>query len=366
MPAIKTTPFYQAHQDAGAKLVDFAGWELPIHYGSQIVEHEAVRTDAGMFDVSHMLVTDVSGEQAKAFFRKLLANDVAKLAFVGKALYSAMLNDQGGVIDDLIVYRGNEAETQYRIISNGATREKDSAQFQKIGAEFSIKLTPRYDLAMLAVQGPQAVAKLLTVKPEWADTVNNLKPFQSADLGNDWFVARTGYTGEDGVEVILPGSAAEPFFKALQQAGVKPCGLGARDTLRMEAGMNLYGNDMDDDTSPLEAGMAWTVDLKDEARDFVGKAPLVALKEKGVSVKQVGLLLAKGGVLREHMEVITPQGKGVTTSGVFSPSLKQSIAIARVPKTFEGNTAKVVIRGKEVDVRVLKLPFVRNGQKQFD
>ena len=366
MSDIKTTPFHQAHKDAGAKLVDFAGWELPIHYGSQIAEHEAVRTDAGMFDVSHMLVTDVTGEKAKDFFRKLLANDVAKLGFVGKALYSAMLNDQGGVIDDLIVYRGNEAETQYRIVSNGATREKDSAQFQKIGAEFGIKLTPRYDLAMLAVQGPKAVAKLLTVKPEWADIVNGLKPFQGADLGNDWFVARTGYTGEDGVEVILPGSEAEAFFKALQQVGVKPCGLGARDTLRMEAGMNLYGNDMDDNTSPLEAGMAWTVDLKDEARDFVGKAPLVALKEKGVSVKQVGLLLAKGGILREHMEVITPQGKGETTSGVFSPSLKQSIAIARVPKNFEGDAAKVLIRGKEVDVRVLKLPFVRNGQKQFD
>ncbi|MFC2611917.1 MAG: glycine cleavage system aminomethyltransferase GcvT [Eikenella corrodens] len=366
MSAIKTTPFHQAHKDAGAKLVDFASWELPIHYGSQIAEHEAVRTDAGMFDVSHMLVTDVAGEKAKEFFRKLLANDVAKLGFVGKALYSAMLNDQGGVIDDLIVYRGNEAETQYRIVSNGATREKDSAQFQKIGAEFGIKLTPRYDLAMLAVQGPKAIAKLLTVKPEWADTVNGLKPFQGADLGNDWFVARTGYTGEDGVEVILPGGEAEAFFKALQQAGVKPCGLGARDTLRMEAGMNLYGNDMDDDVSPLEAGMAWTVDLKDEARDFVGKAALVALKEKGVSVKQVGLLLAKGGVLREHMEVITPQGKGITTSGVFSPSLKQSIAIARVPKNFEGDAAKVLIRGKEVDVRVLKLPFVRNGQKQFD
>ena len=206
----------------------------------------------------------------------------------------------------------------------------------------------------------------MTVKPEWADVVNNLKPFQGADLGKDWFVARTGYTGEDGVEVILPGSEAVAFFKALEAAGVKPCGLGARDTLRMEAGMNLYGNDMDDDVSPLEAGMGWTVDLKDEARDFVGKAPLVALKEQGVAVKQVGLLLAKGGVLRDHMEVVTDAGRGITTSGVFSPSLKQSIAIARVPKAFEGDAAKVLIRGKEVDVRVLKLPFVRNGQKQFD
>ena len=215
------------------------------------------------------------------------------------------------------------------------------------------------------MQGPKAIEKLLSVKPEWADTVNKLKPFQGADLGDNWFVARTGYTGEDGVEVILPATEACAFFQALQAAGVQPCGLGARDTLRMEAGMNLYGNDMNDETSPLQAGMGWTVDLKDEARDFVGKAALVALKEQGVDVKQVGLLLEKGGILRDGMEVITEAGKGITTSGVFSPSLKQSIAIARVPKTFEGDTAKVLLRGKEVDVRVLKLPFVRNGQKQF-
>ena len=366
MSTPQTTPFHQAHQEANGKLVDFAGWELPIHYGSQIQEHEAVRTDAGMFDVSHMLVTDVSGDQAKAFFQKLLANDVSKLGFVGKALYSAMLNDNGGVIDDVIVYRMNDAETQYRIVSNGATREKDLAQFAKIGAEFGISLTPRYELAMLAVQGPKAVEKLLAVKPEWAETVNQLAVFQGADLGNDWFVARTGYTGEDGVEVVLPGSEAHTLFTPLREDGVQPCGLGARDTLRMEAGMNLYGNDMDDDTSPLEAGMGWTVDLKNEARDFVGKTALVALKEKGVAVKQVGLLLAKGGVLRDHMEVITPEGNGITTSGVFSPSLKQSIAIARVPKTFEGDSAKVLMRGKEVDVRVLKLPFVRNGKQQFE
>ena len=362
----QTTPFYQAHQNAGGKLVDFAGWMLPVNYGSQIAEHEAVRTDAGMFDVSHMLVSDITGAQAKAWLQKLLANDVAKLSFVGKALYSAMLNDNGGVMDDLIVYRANEDETAYRIVSNAATRAKDLAQFAEVGKAFGIEITPRYDLAMLAVQGPKAIEKLLSVKPEWADTVNKLKPFQGADLGDNWFVARTGYTGEDGVEVILPATEACAFFQALQAAGVQPCGLGARDTLRMEAGMNLYGNDMNDETSPLQAGMGWTVDLKDEARDFVGKAALVALKEQGVDVKQVGLLLEKGGILRDGMEVITETGNGITTSGVFSPSLKQSIAIARVPKTFEGDTAKVLLRGKEVDVRVLKLPFVRNGQKQFD
>ncbi len=367
MTAPQRTPLYDAHLAFGGKLIDFGGWELPVNYGSQIVEHEAVRTDAGMFDVSHMLVTDVTGDQAKALFQKLLANDVAKLGFVGKALYSAMLNDNGGVIDDLIVYLMNEDETAYRIVSNGATREKDSAQFAKIGEAFGVTITPRYELAMIAIQGPKAIEKLLTVKSEWAETVNGLKPFVGADMGDEWFVARTGYTGEDGVEVILPADQAEAFFKALADVGVQPCGLGARDTLRMEAGMNLYGNDMDDETSPLEAGMAWTVDLKDGEREFVGKSALTALKNNGVTVKQVGLLqTGKGGVLRDGMTVVTDKGDGITTSGVFSPTLKQSIAIARVPVDFTGDTAKVIMRGKEVDVRVLKLPFVRNGQKQFD
>lgn len=360
------TPLFDAHTAHNGKIVDFGGWELPVNYGSQIDEHNAVRTDAGMFDVSHMLVTDVTVDNAKAFLQKLLANDVAKLSFVGKALYSGMLNDKGGVIDDLIVYRMNESETAYRIVSNGATREKDSAHFAKIGEEFGVTLTPRYELAMLAVQGPKAVEKMLAVKPEWADKVNALKPFVGVDLGNDWFVARTGYTGEDGVEVVMPADEAVGFFDELVKAGVTPCGLGARDTLRMEAGMNLYGNDMDDDTSPLEAGMGWTVDLKDESRDFVGKSALVALKNDGIKVRQVGLLLAKGGVLRAGMEVVTDNGNGITTSGVFSPSLNQSIAIARVPADFKGETAKVIMRGKELPVRVLKLPFVRNGKKQFD
>lgn len=364
MTTPKITPFNQAHKNAGGKLVDFAGWELPVNYGSQIQEHEAVRTDAGMFDVSHMLVSDIQGEHAKAWLQKLLANDVAKLSFVGKALYSAMLNENGGVMDDLIVYRSNEAETQYRIVSNAATREKDLAQFAKVGEAFGVSITPRYDLAILAVQGPKAVEKLLSVKPEWAETVRALKVFQGADLGDNWFVARTGYTGEEGVEVILPATEANEFFQQLHAAGVQPCGLGARDTLRMEAGMNLYGHDMDEQTSPLHAGMAWTVDLKDENRDFVGKSALLALKEAGLAVKQVGLLLETRGVLREGMEVVTPHGKGVITSGTFSPSLKQSIAIARVPSATEGS-AQVDIRGTLTEARVLKLPFVRNGQKQF-
>ena len=260
----------------------------------------------------------------------------------------------------------NEDESAYRIISNGATREKDSAHFAKVGGAFGVTLTPRHDVAMLAIQGPNAIAKLLAVKLEWTDKVNALKPFVGVDLGDDWFVAYTGYTGEDGVEVVMPADEAVLFFDELVKAGVAPCGLGARDTLRMEAGMNLYGNDMTDDVSPLEAGMAWTVDLKNENRDFIGKSALIALKNDGIKMRQVGLLLAKGGVLRAAMEVITEDGSGITTSGVFSPTLNQSIAIARVPASFTGEHAKVIMRGKEMDVRVLKLPFVRHGKKQFD
>ena len=381
MTTLQRTPLYQSHVDNNGKIVDFSGWELPIHYGSQIDEHEAVRTDAGMFDVSHMVITDVEGAQAKAWLQKLLANDVAKLKTVGKALYSGMLNAEGGIIDDLIVYLMNEEETQYRIISNAATRDKDLANFNKVAEGFEVTLTERPELAILAIQGPNAMAKLKQAKPSWSDILDSLKPFVGADLADteaaNWFVARTGYTGEDGVEVILPGENATEFYQLMLDHGVKPAGLGARDTLRMEAGMNLYGHDMDETTSPYECNMGWTLALKDD-RDFVGREALVAkrkeAKENGTAMKQVGLLLETRGVLREGMTVTINQGTdkettGTITSGTFSPSLKQSIAIARIPESVtEEDTVQVDLRGKGkfVDVRVLKLPFVRNGEKQFD
>lgn len=377
----KRTPFYQSHLDSEGKLVDFSGWELPIHYGSQIEEHEAVRTDAGMFDVSHMVVTDIKGADTKAWLQKLLANDVNKLTTAGKALYSGMLNEQGGVIDDLIVYLMNAEETEYRIVSNAATRDKDLAQFNKVAEGFDITITERPELAMLAVQGPNAIAKLAQAKPNWADTLAALKPFVGADLtdieGTDWFVARTGYTGEDGVEVIMHADDAPAFFEQLKANDIKPAGLGARDTLRMEAGMNLYGHDMDETISPYECNMGWTLALKDD-RAFVGREALVSKrkqsKEDNTAMKQVGLLLTTRGVLREGMTVTINQGTdneqtGIITSGTFSPSLKNSIAIARVPASLsEDDHVQVDLRGKGkfVDVRVLKLPFVRNGKQQFD
>lgn len=372
---LQRTPFYQSHLDNNGKIVDFSGWELPIHYGSQIQEHEAVRTDAGMFDVSHMVVTDVEGKDAKAWLQKLLANDIAKAKFVGKAIYSAMLNDDGGVIDDLIAYRMNEAETQYRIVSNAATRDKDLVQFDKVAKDFDFDITinERPELAMLAIQGPNALQKLATAKPDWAHTLNDLKPFVGKDLidieGKDWFVAKTGYTGEDGVEVILPAHAAAAFFTLLKAHGIVPTGLGARDTLRLEAGMNLYGHEMDETISPYECGMSWTLALKDN-RDFIGRQSIEAKQAKaladGTDVTQVGLVLEGRGVLREGMTVTLSNGKtGTITSGTFSPSLKHSIAIARIPNT-KDLTATVDIRGTATPVRIISLPFVRNGKKQFN
>lgn len=379
--APQRTPLYQSHVDSDGKLVDFSGWELPIHYGSQIEEHEAVRTDAGMFDVSHMVVVDVKGSDSKAWLQKLLANDVDKLKTAGKALYSPMLNEEGGIIDDLIVYLMNADETEYRIVSNAATRDKDIAQFNKVAEGFDVTITERPELAMLAIQGPNAVAKLAQVKPAWATILDELKPFVGADLtdieGTDWFVARTGYTGEDGVEVIMHADDASAFFEQLKTHGIKPAGLGARDTLRMEAGMNLYGHDMDETISPYECNMGWTLALKDE-RNFVGRDALVSKrtqsKDNNTAMKQVGLLLTTRGVLREGMEVTINQGtnneqKGIITSGTFSPSLKNSIAIARVPASLsDDDTVQIDLRGKGkfVDARVLKLPFVRNGKQQFD
>lgn len=377
---LKRTPFYQSHLDNHGKIVDFSGWELPIHYGSQLEEHEAVRNDAGMFDVSHMVVSDVTGKDAKAWLQKLLANDVAKLKFIGKALYSGMLNEQGGVIDDLIVYRMNADETQYRIISNAATRDKDLAHFNNIAQSYDVHITERPELAILAVQGPNAIAKLKQAKPHWTQTLDSLKPFVGADLaeteGADWFVARTGYTGEDGVEVVLHGDNATQFFADLLKVGIKPAGLGARDTLRMEAGMNLYGHDMDENISPYECNMGWTVASKDE-RDFIGRDALLTRqttnKTNGTALKQVGLLLESRGVLREGMQVLVNQNSdhkptGIITSGTFSPTLKQSIAIARVPDDVaEGDVLWVDLRGKGnfSEVSVIELPFVRHGKKQF-
>lgn len=340
-------------------MVDFAGWDMPVNYGSQIEEHHAVRRDAGMFDVSHMLALDLAGPDATSFLRKLLANDVVKLKEPGKALYSCMLNEQGGVIDDLIVYRFSDAD--YRIVVNAGTAEKDVTWMrQRIATTAAnVTLQARRDLAMIAVQGPRALARAATALPELATARGIPSPFSCARAA-DLLVARTGYTGEDGLEIAVPASRAEAMWNALLAAGVRPCGLGARDTLRLEAGMNLYGQDMDDAVSPLDAGLSWTVDFKDEERDFVGRK---ALLSKPAQQRLLGLTLEDKGVLRSHMKVFAPSGEGETTSGSFSPTLEKSIALVRLPLAVQpGEAAEVEVRGKRLKARTVKLPFVRNGQ----
>ncbi|MBN9421660.1 MAG: glycine cleavage system protein T [Candidatus Accumulibacter sp. 66-26] len=355
------TVLNETHRRFGAKMVDFGGWDMPLHYGSQIEEHHAVRRDCGMFDVSHMCAVDLSGPDAKTFLLRLLANNVDKLQAPGKALYSAMLNEAGGVVDDLIVYYLSPGE--YRVVINAGTAAKDLEWMAARLADWKmdVGLRPRRDLAMIAVQGPQACARVWQVLPETRGASEALKPFFAAVVG-DCFIARTGYTGESGFEIALPAEHADALWQALADAGVAPCGLGARDTLRLEAGMNLYGQDMDESVSPLDAGLAWTVDLA-AARDFVGKA---ALLEHGQRKQFLGLLLEDRGVLRAHQKVVTAQGEGEITSGSFSPTLQRSIALARLPLGVAvGDSVSVEIRDKRLAARVVKPVFVRNGASQL-
>jgi len=348
-------------------MVDFGGWDMPVNYGSQIDEHRAVRTAAGMFDVSHMRVVDLEGTGARDFLRYTLANNVDRLQVPGKALYSCLLKPDGTVIDDLIVYFFRE--DFFRLVVNAGTADKDIAWFRaQIAARApALKLTPRADLAIIAVQGPRAREALPQALPTARAPVASLKPFNAAIVAGDAgevMVARTGYTGEDGFEVVCPAGDAEGLWARLRSAGVAPCGLGARDTLRLEAGMNLYGQDMDETLSPLEAGLAWTVDLA-SPRDFIGKAALVAHPP---ARQLLGLvLLDKGGVLRAHQTVRSERGEGEITSGTFSPTLNRSIAFARLPAGIApGDTVKVVVRDRQLAARVVKLPFARNGKVLVD
>jgi aminomethyltransferase len=381
--ALKQTPLNAAHRAMNANMVDFGGWDMPVNYGSQIGEHHQVRNDSGMFDVSHMRVVDMRGDGIRAFLRYLLANNVDKLILPGKALYSCMLLENGGVIDDLIVYFMEE--TWFRIVVNAGTADKDIAWMKKQAGVHApqIEIQDHPEFAMIAVQGPNAREKVWQVFPDFKSDTENLQPFQAVqisyptvagdpytglflssklarNLGIDsLFIARTGYTGEDGFEVVIPAEKATDLWNALHQVGVAPIGLGARDTLRLEAGMNLYGQDMDETVNPLDSGLAWTVDLKSE-RNFIGKAALLAHTQ---THKLVGMVLLDRGVLRGHQQVHTATGVGEITSGSFSPTLNKSIALARLPKEVQvGDSVQVEIRGKMLAAKVVKYPFARNGK----
>ncbi|HAF87030.1 MAG TPA: glycine cleavage system aminomethyltransferase GcvT [Legionellales bacterium] len=355
------TALYAKHQAANAQFVDFYGWEMPLHYGSQLQEQHAVREQVGMFDVSHMTIVDIQGTQSEPFLRKLLTNDVALLPDDGRALYTCMCNDQGKILDDLIVYK--RAFNHYRLILNSATRAKDLAWLKRISAEFSVNLIEQHDLALLAIQGPKAAETLDTLlPPTQAQAIATLKAFECTDV-DDMFFARTGYTGEDGFEIALPKAQVTILWQTLQNAGVMPCGLGARDGLRLEAGLMLYGQDMDETNHPFESALGWVVKLTPDDRDFIGKTALQAFKEPACSAKKlVGLILEGKGMLRHGQTVLTADNQtGIITSGGYSPTLKQSIALARVPFTTQ-DKVQVLIRNKPMPARVTKPRFVKNGQ----
>ncbi|MBN8728221.1 MAG: glycine cleavage system aminomethyltransferase GcvT [Xanthomonadales bacterium] len=358
----RKTVLNETHRALGAKMVDFGGWDMPLNYGSQIEEHHAVRRHAGMFDVSHMTVVDLHGGRCREFLRHLLANDIDKLKTTGKALYSCMLNEGGGVIDDLIVYY--LGEDFFRAVVNAATRDKDLAWIERHAQPFGVEVRERRDYAMIAVQGPEAREAVLgLLDADAAAVVRKLGKFSAAEVaapdGAPLFVARTGYTGEDGFEIVLPTGAAAGLWERLREAGVAPAGLGARDTLRLEAGMNLYGQDMDETVTPWEANLGWTVALEGD-RDFIGRAALERRKAEAHSVL-VGIVMDDKGVLRHGQRVLTPAGEGEILSGIFAPTLGKAIGFARVPQG-AGEALHVDIRGREVPVRVVKYPFVREGR----
>jgi aminomethyltransferase len=353
------TPLYDAHLNAGARMVDFGGWDMPLHYGSQIEEHHAVRTAAAVFDVSHMTIVDVAGPDAERYLGYLLANDIRRLRTVGDALYSAMLNESGGVVDDLIAYR---RKINYRLVVNSATRDKVAEWMQRHAHQFSVTLVQRADLAILAVQGPKAVQGYIGVTKQQA--VAGLRNYAATEL-DGWMISRTGYTGEDGVEIMLPAADVDLLWTRLLDARIPPAGLGARDTLRLEAGLNLYGQDMDDTVTPLESRLGWTVAWEPADREFVGRRALEKRRAKGADRKLTGLVLDARGVMRHDQVVHTDAGPGKVTSGIFSPTLGFSVALARVPRDAKG-ACEVEIRGKRQPARIVKPPFVRNGEKVFE
>ncbi len=358
----KRTPLYECHLQANAKIVDFAGWDMPLHYGSQIQEHHVVRKSAGVFDVSHMTIVDLHGADVAVYLRKLLANNIDKLT-PGKALYTCMLNEYGGIIDDLIMYKLQD--DAYRLVVNSATHDKDLAWLALQAQGYNLILKERTEFAMLAIQGPAILQKISAIFPiEQAAAIQALKPFHFLSLG-DWFIARTGYTGEDGFEIILPANSAPAFWQTLVAAEILPCGLGARDTLRLEAGLNLYGADMDETVTPLESNLEWTVAWEPKERHFIGRGALEKQRLAGVRQCLVGLVLETQGVLRNHQKVLVDGvGAGEITSGSFSPTLNKGIALARVPVGV-GAECMIEMRGKLVAAQVIKPPFVRQGKKTF-
>ncbi|HZA50927.1 MAG TPA: glycine cleavage system aminomethyltransferase GcvT, partial [Myxococcaceae bacterium] len=348
----------QAHRQLGAKLVDFAGWEMPVQYSSVIAEHEAVRRAAGLFDVSHMGEIEFRGPGALEEANALLSNDLARIAD-GQAIYAGLLNDRGGFVDDVVAYRFSPE--RIFICVNAANREKDF-EWMRSRARRIQPLNRSDEFAQLALQGPKAEAILQRLTAAELAKIRTYH-FTTGDVaGAPCIIARTGYTGEDGFELYCDPPAAEKVWFALLEAGapdgIKPAGLGARDSLRLEMKYALYGNDIDDDHTPLEAGLGWIVKM--DKAEFVGKPALEAQKRDGVKRKLVGFELTEAGIPR-HGYPITQDGQpvGDVTSGTMGPSVKKAIGMGYVPTALspEGSTFHVEIRGRPVGAKVVKTPF---------
>ncbi|MGB1531072.1 MAG: glycine cleavage system aminomethyltransferase GcvT [Gammaproteobacteria bacterium] len=349
------TPLNNAHIELGAKMVNFSHWEMPISYTSLIEEHHAVRNTAGVFDVSHMSIFDFNGGDQVAFFEKIFANDIKKISNEDKAIYGALLNEEGGILDDLIIYHANE---KFRLVSNCSTREQNRQWYEKHAVEFGVEVVERSDMGILAIQGPDALSKILSIdgiNPQ----VNNLQSF-GCMFDGDKLYARTGYTGEDGLEIIVPSVDINQFWDQALRLGCTPIGLGARDTLRLEAGLNLYGNDMTIENHPYESNLGWTIDMTDENRQFIGKQALLSI-DQSKSQKIVGIILRDKGVLRSGYEVIHDEGKGVVLSGSYSPTLQSSIGLARVDQGYKKD-GKVMIRNKMLNIDFVSPRFIERGK----
>jgi len=361
--ALRRSPLYEAHRAAGGRMVPFAGWEMPVQYAGLVEEHLAVRTRVGLFDVSHMGEILIESPHALAAVQRLITNDARPLA-VGQGLYTPMCNPDGGVIDDLIVFR--TADHEYLLIVNAGTRAKDLAWIQEHAAPAKVRDLSD-EVALLALQGPRAEDVLEAAS---GARLGALLPFHRLEgiavQGISVAVARTGYTGEDGFEIAPAWDSAPRVWEALVEAGrphgLAPVGLGARDTLRLEAGLMLYGQDIDETTSPLEAPLAWTV--KFDKEEFIGRPELERQRKDGVARRLVGFE-ADGRAIPRHGCEIRAAGEraGTVTSGTFSPSLRRPIGMGYVPRaaSARGSGLEIEVRGSPVPARVVRLPFYRRA-----
>ncbi|ATW02081.1 glycine cleavage system protein T [Candidatus Legionella polyplacis] len=351
------TILYNSHIEIGAKLVRFHNWIMPLHYGSIVQECLYVRERCGMFDISHMTIVDITGSQSISFLRKLLTNDIT-LLFDNESLYSCMCNNYGGIIDDVVVYKCNN--NYYRLVFNASTRIKVLKWIFNVSKYFSVKMIERNDFGMLSVQGPDAISKIVNILNLKKDNVvENLDRFGFI-IFDYFFISRTGYTGEDGLEIILLKKYIVDFWNTLLESNINPCGLGARDILRLEAGMVLSGVDIHEKVTPLESSLEWTIKWIPKDRDFIGMNSLFLQKKYGAPTKLIGLIISDKKIMRNGFKVLlSSNDTGVITSGVYSPFLKKSIAFARVPWKNTDNMVHVLIYGKLCLAKVCKLKFVR-------